>query len=273
MSTKIQRCVLITGATDGLGRRVAERLARPGVTVLVHGRDRERAAEVVAAIRSAGGAGVAYLADFSSLAEVRRLAGEIRRDHGRLDILVNNAGIGVGKRGEGRQTSRDGHELRFAVNYLAGFLLTRLLLPMFNAGTRGRIINVSSVGQQKIDFADVMLKGVYSGIRAYCQSKLAQVMFTFDLARELESTGITVNCLHPATYMDTTMVRADGLKPMSTVDEGADAILQLTDSPELESKTGLYFNGLRPAQAAEQAYDTASRERLRLLSLQLVDLR
>jgi len=270
--TAAGKTVLITGATDGVGRRVAQRLARAGTTVLVHGRDPIRGAQVLAEIRNAGGAGVFYPADLASLSEVRRLAETIRRDHQRLDILINNAGIGVGPRGSARQTSQDGHELRFAVNYLSGLLLTRLLLPLLKATETSRIVNVASVGQQPIDFADVMLARGYSGTRAYCQSKLAQIMFTFDLARELEGSGTVVNCLHPASYMNTTMVRIDGITPMSSVDEGADAILHLATSSQTATRTGLYFDGLRPSRANAQADDATARQRLRTLSFQLVGL-
>jgi short-subunit dehydrogenase len=161
----------------------------------------------------------------------------------RLDILINNAGIGTA--GGVRQESADGFELRFAVNYLAGFLLTSLLLPLLRAAEPARIVNVSSAGQEAIDFTDVMLSRGYNGTRAYCQSKLAQVMFTLDLATKLAGTGITATCLHPATYMDTTMVRRAGVTPVSTVEQGAEAILNLAMSPALEGRSGLYFNGLR----------------------------
>jgi NAD(P)-dependent dehydrogenase (short-subunit alcohol dehydrogenase family) len=267
-----EKIVLITGSTDGLGRRVAERLAGSGTCILVHGRDQDRAEQVLATIRHAGGAACFYAADLSSLSEVHRLAEAIKRDHRSLEILVNNAGIGVGRHRDERQVSQDGHELRFTVNYLSCFLLTRLLLPILKARPGGKIINVSSVGQEKIDFADVMLTRGYDGRRAYCQSKLAQVMFTFDLAQELEASGVTANCLHPATYMNTTMVRLDGVQPMNSVDEGANAVLQLINSPELNGKTGLYFDGMRPSRANRQAYDVAARARLRALSLQLVGL-
>jgi NAD(P)-dependent dehydrogenase (short-subunit alcohol dehydrogenase family) len=265
-----EKTILITGSTDGVGRRVAERMGRSGATVLVHGRDQVRAESLLSEIRRLGGAGTFYPADFSSLVEVRALAASVQRDHGCLDILVNNAGIGVG--GSDRQVSRDGHELRFAVNYLSGFLLTRLLLPLLKMSRTARIVNVASVGQQRLDFADVMLTRGYSGRRAYCQSKLAQIMFSFDLARELKGSGITANSLHPASYMDTAMGRGDGISPMSTVDEGADAILQLAASAEMESRTGLYFDGLRTSRANAQAYDAGACERLRLTSLELVGL-
>lgn len=263
------KTILITGSTDGVGRRVAERMAETGATILIHGRDQARADSLLAAIRDAGGRGRFYPADLSALSEVRSLAEAVRRDHQRLDVLINNAGIGTSGNGIGRQVSRDGHELRFAVNYLSGFLLTNLLLPLLKHSQPSRIVNVSSAGQQAIDFDDVMLTRGYNGVRAYCQSKLAQIMFTFDLARELEASGVTAICLHPASYMDTTMVRASGVTPMSTVEEGADAIMNLAVSGKMEGQSGLYFDGLRPARANAQAYDAAARERLRAFSLQL----
>src|SRR5262245_32985925 len=200
------RVHLITGPTDGVGRAVALALGEPGATILVHGRDAARAKQVVAAIEKAGGAARFYRADLSSLAEVRALAAAISADHQRLDLLINNAGIGSRSGGAQRRTSSDGHELRFAVNYLAGFLLTYLLLPRLRASSGARIVNVVSAGQMPIDFADVMLTRHYDGTRAYCQSKLAQIMFTFDLAQELADSPPTVNALHPATLMATTMV-------------------------------------------------------------------
>ncbi|NTF82180.1 SDR family NAD(P)-dependent oxidoreductase [Agrobacterium rhizogenes] len=266
------KTILITGSTDGVGRRVAERLAAAGGKVLVHGRDQARAKSLLAGIHDAGGKAVFYPADLSSLDETRALADAIERDHDRLDILVNNAGIGTGGGNAGRQVSRDGHELRFAVNYLAGFLLTRRLLPLLKASGPARIVNVSSAGQQSIDFSDVMLTRGYSGVRAYCQSKLAQIMFTFDLAEELAGSNIIANCLHPATYMNTTMVRQAGVAPMSTVDQGADAILNLAVGADLEGYSGLYYNGQHPSRANAQAYDTTARQRLRLLSQNLAGL-
>jgi NAD(P)-dependent dehydrogenase (short-subunit alcohol dehydrogenase family) len=265
------KTALITGSTDGVGRVVAEQLGKMGARVLVHGRDRERGEQVVADIKRAGGTAEFLPADLAALAEVRRLADAVRATTDRLDILINNAGIGSA--GAGRQTSADGHELRFAVNYLVGFLLSYLLLPLLKQSAPARIVNVASAGQQAIDFSDVMLTRGYSGSRAYCQSKLAQIMFTVDLARELEGTGVTVNSLHPATYMNTTMVRRAGVTPISTVEQGAEAILNLAVGPALEGRSGLYFNGLREAHADRQAYDAEARARLRTLSLELTGLR
>jgi NAD(P)-dependent dehydrogenase (short-subunit alcohol dehydrogenase family) len=267
------KTVLITGSTDGVGRLVARRLGAAGANVLLHGRDRERGEAVTAEI-AAGRVGTAkfHAADLSSLDEVRRLAATIRQDNTHLDLLINNAGIGSASGGRQRRTSADGYELRFAVNYLAGFLLTRLLLPLVVASAPARIVNVASAGQYPLDFDDVMLTKSYDGTRSYAQSKLAQIMFTIDLARELEGSGVTVNALHPATYMDTTMVRASGVTPVSTVEEGADAILNLAISPQLEGKSGLYFDRQRQSRANAQAYDDAAREKLRLLSLKLTGL-
>ena len=158
------------------------------------------------------------------------------------------------------------------MNYLAGFLLTRLLLPLLRTSAPSRIVSVASVGQHPIDFDDVMLTRGYDGWRAYMQSKLAQVMFTVDLAGELAGSGVTATCLHPATYMDTTMVREGGLIPRSTVGQGAEAILNLALSSALEGQSGLYFDGLRRSRPNPQADDAAARRRLRRLSLSLVGL-
>jgi NAD(P)-dependent dehydrogenase (short-subunit alcohol dehydrogenase family) len=263
------KIALVTGSTDGVGRVVAQRLGEAGARVLVHGRDRDRGERVVADIRGAGGAAEFLAADLASLADVRRLAETVRQRTERLDILINNAGVGTGGAAGSRQISADGHELRFAVNYLAGFLLTRLLLPMIRDSAPARIVNVASAGQQALDFADVMLTRGYSGTRAYCQSKLAQIMFTIDLAEELAGTGVTVNALHPATYMDTAMVRRAGVTPLSSVAEGADAILNLATSSAPEGRSGRYFNGQREARAAAQAYDVDARQRLKAISVEL----
>jgi len=272
MAKRNPKTALVTGSTDGVGRVVAKRLGEGGWRVLVHGRDRGRGERVVAEIKNAGGSAEFLAADLSALAEVRRLAGAAQQTTKRLDLLINNAGIGSGGSHRTRQTSADGYELRFAVNYLAGFLLTHLLLPLIRKSAPARIVNVSSLGQQAIDFTDVMLTHGYSGSRAYCQSKLAQIMFTVDLAHELEGTGVTVNALHPATYMNTTMVRQSGATPMSSVEEGADAILNLATSADMEGRSGLYFNGQREARADAQAYDAEARQHLKTLSLELAGL-
>ncbi len=267
------KTVLITGSTDGVGRYVAAKLAASGAKVLIHGRDGARAKTLVEEIkRSGGGDPIFYQADLSSLAEVRRLAQAVAADHTRLDVFVSNAGIGSQNEGPARQTSQDGHELRFAVNYLSGFLLAHLLLPLLKASAPSRIVNVASLGQHPIDFDDVMITKGYSGGRAYAQSKLAQIMFTIDLAERLKGSGVTVNSLHPATYMNTTMVRAGGVTPISTVEQGGEAILHLVSGDDVADKSGLFFNGMNETQANPQAYDEAARERLRALSLELTGL-
>jgi NAD(P)-dependent dehydrogenase (short-subunit alcohol dehydrogenase family) len=269
-----QRTVLVTGATDGLGRALALELASRRASVLLHGRSATRLGDTGDEIRQAtGGERLgSYRADFSSLVEVRRLAQDIERNHDRLDLLINNAGIGFGPPGGSRELSADGYELRFAVNYLAPFLLTRLLMPLLERSAPARIVNVASAGQVPVDFDDVMLDAGYDGVRAYRQSKLAQVMFTFELAGRLAAAGeeaVTVNALHPATFMDTKMVHEAGGAPMSTIDDGLEATLALALSPDLDGVSGRYFNRLQEARADPQAYDPDARRRLWQLSEQL----
>ena len=267
------KTVLITGSTDGVGRHVAAKLAAAGARVLIHGRDRARAMALADQIKQEGrGEALFYQADLSSLSGARQLAEAVRADHRRLDLFISNAGIGSRTSGPERRTSADGHELRFAVNYLSGFLLAHLLLPLLKTSAPSRIVIVASLGQHPIDFDDVMLTRGYTGTRAYGQSKLAQIMFTIDLAQELAGSGVTVNSLHPATYMNTTMVREGGLTPVSTVEQGGEAILHLAVGDDIAGKSGLFFNGMQQAQANPQAYDQAARQRLRALSLELTGL-
>jgi NAD(P)-dependent dehydrogenase (short-subunit alcohol dehydrogenase family) len=265
-----QKVILVTGATDGLGKAVARELAaEDGARILVHGRDPERGARAIRELGSDHSGW--YQADFASLAEVSSMAERLLVEQERLDVLVNNAGIGSTVPGEGaRLESRDGYELRFAVNYLAGFLLTQLLEPLLVRSAPARIVNVSSAGQMAIDFDDVMLERSYDGIRAYCQSKLAQVMHTFDLAQRHAEDGVTANCLHPATYMPTKIVLAERGSAMSSLEEGVRATIRLIADPELDGTTGRYFDGLGEARAEEQAYDAEARRRLRALSEGLV---
>jgi NAD(P)-dependent dehydrogenase (short-subunit alcohol dehydrogenase family) len=267
------KTVLITGSTDGVGRYVATRLATAGAKVLIHGRDQARAKTLSDEIKRAGGGEpVFYQADLSSLAETQKLADAVLADHRRLDVFISNAGIGSQNNGPARQTSLDGHELRFAVNYLSGFLLAHRLLPLLKASAPSRIVNVASLGQHPIDFDDVMITKGYNGSRAYAQSKLSQIMFTIDLAEALKGSGVTVNSLHPATYMNTTMVRAGGITPMSTVEQGGEAILHLVTGDDVVNKSGRFFNGTTEAKANPQAYDAEARKRLRALSLELTGL-
>jgi NAD(P)-dependent dehydrogenase (short-subunit alcohol dehydrogenase family) len=264
--TASQRIALVTGSTDGLGREVARRLAAQGAHVIVHGRNVERGTAVVNEINAAGtGSARFYQADFASLAEVRRLAADLRRDYRRLDLLVNNAGVITRE----REVSADGHELQFAVNYLAGYQLTYALLPLLEQGRAPRIVNVSSLAAAPLDFSDLMLTRGYSSNRAYGQSKLAQVMFTIDLARELKPKGIVVQALHPATYMDTHMVTAAGGTPRSTVAEGAAAVLHVIAS---DAPSGSYFVGQTVGTPHPQAADAAARQQLRAVSRKFTGL-
>jgi NAD(P)-dependent dehydrogenase (short-subunit alcohol dehydrogenase family) len=264
--------ILITGSTDGLGLAVARDLAASGAAVLLHGRDETRGRAALDRIRSETGNDRVqlYLADLSALDRVRHFAEAVSADHERLDVLVNNAGIATGR--AGRQLSHDGYELTFAVNYLSHFLLTMLLLPLLERSAPARIVNVASIGQAPIDFDDVMLERGYDPFRAYAQSKLAQIMFTFELAERLRGSGVTVNALHPATLMDTKMVRETYGRAMTSVDEGKQSTLRLISSPELEGVGGRYFEGTREATAHEQAYDPEARRRLWELSERLCGL-
>ena len=245
--------ILVTGATDGLGKRIARELAAKGATVLLHGRSPERLEATLEELRGQRSSQKvdSYLADLSSLAAVRDLADRIISEYDRLDVLVNNAGIIVQERKE----SEDGYELTFAVNYLSHFLLTSLLLPLLKGSAPARVVNVASAGQSPIDFEDPMLERGYDAMRAYSQSKLAQIMFTFELAERLSGTGVSVNALHPASLMDTKMVQDTFGYTMSTVEEGSEAVVRLAVSPELEGVTGRYFDGTREARADGQAYD------------------
>jgi NAD(P)-dependent dehydrogenase (short-subunit alcohol dehydrogenase family) len=264
--------VLITGATDGLGRAVAERLAVEGATVLMHGRDRERLAAAERDVEMLAGADRVrtYQADLSSLDEVRELASQVRRDEPELHALVNNAGIGSGKPDSTeREESRDGHELRFAVNYLAGFVLTHELLDLLRESAPSRIVNVASLGQAPIDFDDPMIERGYDGSRAYAQSKLAQITWGMELAERLPAADVTVNSLHPSTYMPTKIVLEERGESMDSLEAGVEATVRLVTSPELEGVSGRFYDRQREARAQEQAYDPQARRRLWDLSAQL----
>lgn len=261
------KVVLVTGSTDGLGRDVARRLAAAGAHVLVTGRSTERGEALVDEIAKGGkGSAKFYRADLASLDEVRRLADAVLRDNQRLDILINNAGVGFVV-DTTRKFSAEGHEMHFAVNYLAHYLLTTRLLPRIVASAPARIINVSSGSQTPIDFDDVMMTKGYNGGRGYAQSKLAQVMMTIDMAPALEKQGVLTYSLHPATTMATTMARALNVKPRSTIAEGVESVVNAIITTE---PTGSYFNQLKPVRAHAQAYDAEARAKLRELSERLV---
>jgi len=265
-----QQTVLITGATDGIGKLTALKLSMLGARVIVHGRNREKVEKVVRELlpgtpnQNIEG----ITADLSSLDEVRRMAREVMAKHDSIDVLINNAGVGYSD----PRFSKDRYELRFAVNYLAPFLLTNLLLPALRKAAPSRVVNVSSAGQSPINFEDIMLERNFDSRRAYNQSKLALIMFTIDLAEQLKKDNITVNSLHPGTYLDTNMVRHAGIQPWGKAETGADAEVFLATSPKLEKISGRYFNVMKETSALDEAYDAAARKKLRDIGSQLTGL-
>jgi NAD(P)-dependent dehydrogenase (short-subunit alcohol dehydrogenase family) len=270
VDTGIRAVALVTGSTDGLGREVALRLGGAGYHVIVHGRNEERGRAVVEEIESHEGSADLIIADLASMDQVRALAAQVLRDYDRLDLLVNNAGIGRGADTSVRSESEEGYELRFAVNHLSHFYLTRRLLPLLRESAPSRIVSVSSTAQQAIDFDNVMLEREYDGARAYGQSKHAQIMMTIDLADELEGTGVTANAVHPAVYMATSMVLSRGGTPFTTIDEGADPVLQVITSPVAGS--GNYYRQAERAEPQDQALDPQARRRLHQLAMELTGL-
>ena len=261
-----QTTILITGATDGLGRGVARDLHRRGAKVLLHGRSREK----LDALGEELGGAPTFRADLASLDEVRGLADEVERSTDRLHVLINNAGIGSGRPdGTTRQESKDGLELRLAVNHLAGFLLTMRLLPLLRRSAPARIVHVASLGQAPMDFDDPQLERGYSGTRAYCQSKLAQITTGFELAQRLDAAEVTVTSLHPSTYMPTKMVLEERGQSVDTLEDGVAATVRLAIDPALEGVTGRFYDRQRESAADPHASDPEARRRLWALSLEL----
>lgn len=269
-----EQTVLLTGATDGIGLIAARKLAQLGAGIILHGRDQEKIDGAFEEIKQQTGRSPAtYRSDFSSLASVRQLAEQVLTDHEAIDVLINNAGVLPGKQSQGqRLLSIDGHELCFAVNYIAPFLLTHLLLPALRRAAPSRIVNVSSIAQKRLDFDDIMLEKNYDPFRAYAQSKLALAMFTIDLSEQLQDEGITVNCLHPGSLLDTKMVQESGWTPQGSAESGAEVELYVATSPELDGITGQYFDEKRKAEAHRQAYDSTARDQLRRLGEKLTGI-
>jgi NAD(P)-dependent dehydrogenase (short-subunit alcohol dehydrogenase family) len=257
--------ILVTGATDGIGRLTVDVLAARGASVLVHGRSAEKVARTVEAVSALGGEALGFVADLASLDETRRLAREVIERCPELDVLVNNAGVGFGADRTVREVSRDGHELRFAVNYLAPFVLTEALLA--RDLPRRAVIDVASIGQEALDFADLECER-YDGVRAYRRSKLALVMMSFDLAERRPDR--IVHALHPGTLLATRMVVEAGIAPRGPVSRGAESILAVLGDALAGKPSGLYYDETRPAEANPEAYDRAARARLRAATLALV---
>jgi NAD(P)-dependent dehydrogenase (short-subunit alcohol dehydrogenase family) len=266
------KTILITGATNGIGLAAAHALARRGATVVMVGRDPARTEAAASALRIASGQRTAshLVCDFSSQAAVRKLAGAFRSQHDRLDVLVNNAG-GVHKQ---RQVTVDGIEATFAVNHLGYFLLTNLLLDLVVASAPARVVNVASVGHRQgtLDFDDLGFEQGYRIMRAYARSKLANVLFTAELARRLAGSGVTANSLHPGAVATHIWSGAPlWAKPLIFVffrpffisaEKGGGRIVQLVADPALEGATGLYFENERPVQPAPLARDENLARRL-----------
>lgn len=262
------KTVLVTGSTEGLGRAVALALAAQGARVIVHGRDAAGGQALVDEItRSGKGSAVFYAADFSSLQTVRGFADTIAKTYPKLDLLVNNAGLAVPD-DQPRRVSADGYELQFQVNYLAGWVLANRLRANLAAAAPSRVINVASGSAEPIDFDDLMLERPGAAVRGYGQSKLAQVSMTVALAPSFARDGITMIALHPATLMDTALVRGLGLAPESTVDQGRDHVMSLITAPTLQA--GAFYVDGAPAEASDpQPYDPVARARLMAVSAEL----
>jgi NAD(P)-dependent dehydrogenase (short-subunit alcohol dehydrogenase family) len=271
-------CV-VTGATSGIGKETAVGLARLGARVVIVGRDADRTRATADWIsREAGSEQVAFLlADLSSQTEVRRVAREFRDKHARLDVLVNNAGAIFTR----RETTVDGFERTWALNHLAYFLLTHELLDLLRASTPARVVNVASTMHNGgvIDFDNLKGEKSYGGVSAYSRSKLANVLFTYALARRLEGTGVTANCLHPggvATAFGHNRPGAIDLilrlaKPfLLTAERGAATSIYLASSADIEGVTGKYFTRCKPARSSAASHDEALQERLWALSLQQI---
>ncbi|HVO40335.1 MAG TPA: SDR family NAD(P)-dependent oxidoreductase [Spirochaetia bacterium] len=257
---------LLTGSTSGIGRETARALGAAGASLFIHGRDRAKVEALKAELAGSGAPVGTFVADLASLEQVARLAAEVAGSVDSLDVLINNAGVGTAVQAKTRELSADGQELRFAVNYLAAFLLTEELLK--RGLPRKAVINVASAGQEDLDFSDLMTEGGYSGARVYCRSKLAMIMMSLDLAES--HPRLRSNALHPGTYLDTSMVRRAGIQPLGPASRGAQSILAVISAALDGGTTGTYFNESRPSRALAQAYDPAARRRLREASLALV---
>jgi retinol dehydrogenase 14 len=262
---------LITGANSGIGFITALELAKMGATVLMVARDKQKGEAALAEVKAKSGSQAVelLLADFTSLQSVRELAAEVKRRYPKLHVLVNNAGTSLSK----RELTQDGFEMMFGVNHLAHFLLTNLLLDALKAGAPSRIVNVSSSAEKqgRMDFDDLQAEKKFSFLSNYSQSKLANLLFTYELARRLEGTGVTVNALHPGVVRTNLGSQNTGLfkvllavmKPfILSPEQGAETQIYAASAPELEGVTGKYFIKKKQAQSSKQSYDAAAAKRL-----------
>ena len=264
------RVILVTGGTSGIGKAAATALAAMGARVVVTGRDEERGEGAVEEIRhDTGGEVSLMLADLAVQADVRRLAEEFQERHDRLDVLVNNAGVVQSERTE----TPDAIETTLAVNHLAPFLLTNLLLDLLKRSAPSRIITVASDAERwgRMDLDDLQSRGKYRGMQVYGMTKLANIMFTFELAERLRGTGVTANCVHPGAVNTNFAMNNRGImtllfrafKPfMRSPEQGADTVIYLASSPDVEGMTGKYLSDRRLTTASDMAYDEDLREKL-----------
>jgi len=276
------KVVLITGGTSGIGKAAATALAGMGATVVITGRNEERGKRALQEIRKeSGNDGVELiLADLTVQDEVRRLAEELRERHNQLEVLVNNAGLVLSERTE----TPDGIETQLAINHLAPFLLTNLLLDLLKESAPSRIVTVSSDAHRwaKIDLDDLQSRKRYRGMQVYGKTKLANIMFTYELAERLEGTGVTANCMHPGG-VNTNFGNNQGgpvnllfrlFKPfMRSPEQGADTLIYLASSPEVEGMTGKYLADRKVKAASDAAYDETTRKRLWEASEELTGLK
>jgi retinol dehydrogenase-14 len=275
------KTVLVTGASRGIGKATAIGLATMGAHVAITGRDRDRTQNAAREIRAAGGGQVdAFVADLSAQSEVRRLAEDVLGTYPRIDVLVNN----VGGYWNTRHVTIDGLEQTFALNHLAPFLLTNLLLDRLTQSAPARVVTVSSNAQAqgRIDFEDLQGMKSYDGAEAYSQSKLANVLFSYELARRLQGTSVTANALHPGV-VSTSFGAEDPatvqrvfipfLRPfMKTAAQGGATSIHLASAPELEQVSGRYFANSKPKKSSERSYHLAAAARLWQVSAELVKL-
>lgn len=259
------RIILITGATGGLGRELAREYASEPGHLILHGRNNDKLRLLEVELSKSSADITTIQADFSELSEVERFAGDVAKLTESISVLVNNAGIGQGQ-GDEREESADDFELRLAVNHLAPFALTLRLLPQLRAGAPARVVNVASAAQEPIDFDDPQLARGYSGSRAYAQSKFAMVATGFHLAKQLPAEEITVNSLHPATLMPTTMVTEGWGHTVDELSTGVAATRNLIESPDLTGVSGRYYFKQEEGEALPESYDEQLQQRLWQLS-------